>query len=862
MRIPARSRLFIMLRTMVCATAIATLLPIARPLSAAETPAAQTHKHHKVVSKTAHKRSASHTRKSTSRSRSASKASTRKRAHHSTAHHKRVSAHRRHLTARQRRIEEARRRRLRHRYHHRKLTRREVARSRKLHKAFVASTKLRPMAQQLATLRSPAAYNGVTAYAHAHTGEAASAAWLALGHAYLLDHKYPQSVASLKNAAHEGTSLDDYAAYLTAQAYLQSSQLASAEPILATFLDRYPDSIFDRQIPVLEANLFLQQGDPQSALAVLRKHRTSSIAGKADYQLALAKANLMAGDAAEARRLFTHVYLTFPISGEATQARKQLVSTGAITGLSATERSRRADALYAAHRYSDAEDEYRSLAGESTLSAAERNRMLVAAAACEWKLNKLTHRELDRLPDTNDEAGARRLYLYMELARDKNDTTGQQSIVAQLEARFPTSPWLAEALYSSGNMYLLRKDYPNAIHYYSELASRFPKSCESPHHGPCSNYSPSAHWHAAWLTYRSGDYTKAAKMFDAQITHYAGGQEVPTALYWRARIYADQEHNPTMAAKYYRKVASVYRNYYYADLAEQRLAQMGLTVGDDDDATGSDELDGIQPEDIPELSDDVPDQDPHLVKARLLANAGLNEYISPEIQAADGSDEWGSLAEAQIYASYGETWHAMRLMKRAIPYYTSAPISALPLAYWRILFPEPYWNTIKQCAAHDGLDPYMVASLIRQESEFNPSVISYANAYGLMQLLPRVGKSLARQEGIRHFEARDLLDPQTNIRLGCLYLKQTLDKFGDHPEYAFAAYNAGDSRVTDWKSDGTYHDMDEFVESIPFTQTRNYVQSILRNEAIYRQLDKAQTQQVANTAANRESKSAGEASRE
>lgn len=880
MRISVRSKFLTIFRTIACAIAITALLPAANSARAAETAATQTARHHKAAEKQAHKTTHKETRtKSATHKKTAPKAHTKSKtpsrrtthhattARHATTHHARTTARSRHLTPRQRRREEARRRRLlreRRRYHHRKLTARELARSRSLHKAFVASTQLRPMAQQLATLRSPAAYNGVTAYAHAHSGEAGSAAWLALGHAYLLDHKYPQAVAALKNAAREGTSLDDYSAYLTAQVYLQSNQLADAQPILATFIKRYPDSIFDPQIPVLQANAFIQQGDPQSALAVLRAHRTEAIANKSDYQLALAKANLMAGNAAEAQRLFTHIYLTYPLSDEATQARKQLVSSGAITSLSATQRSRRADALYAAHRYSDAEEEYRSLSTQSTLSASERNRMLVAIAACDWKLNKLTSRDLERLPDTNDEAGARRLYLMMELARDKNNTTAQQSLVTQLESRFPASPWLAEALYSSGNMYLLRKDYPNAIRYYSDLATFFPASCDQHHHGPCSDYTPYAHWRAAWLTYRSGNYTQAAKMFDDQIKNYGEGPEAASALYWRARIYADQEHNPTMAAKYYRTVDRVYPHYYYADLAVQRLADMGLTPDDDPtaDPTGFAELDGLETQDIPELSDDIPDQDPHLVKARLLANAGLNEYISPEIQAANGSDQWGSLAEAQIYASYGENWRAMRFMKRALPFYISAPISSLPLAYWRILFPQPYWTTIKQCAAANGLDPYMVASLIRQESEFNPSVISYANAWGLMQILPSVGRSLAHQAGIRHFETRDLLDPEVNIRLGCLYLKQLLDKFSDHPEYAFAAYNAGDGRVTDWQGDGKYSGMDEFVESIPFTQTRNYVQAILRNEQIYRQLDKAEIQQAHNTAQNHESKAISKTTRQ
>jgi soluble lytic murein transglycosylase len=752
-----------------------------------------------------------------------------------------------------RRASTTRNRSLRTRHRRRRpLTAREIARSRKLQSAFVASAQLRPMAQQLSTLRSPAAYAGVTAYAHAHFGEAASAAYLALGHAYLLDHKYADAVAEFQNADRVGTALDDYAAYLTAQAYLQGNMLPSAEPILATFIQKYPDSIFVPQIPVLEANLQIQQGDPQAALAVLSAHKAEPNANKADFLLSLANVNRMAGNAAEAQQLYTHVYLNYPLSSEATQARAQLVATGAIASLSPIQRRSRADALYAAHRFPDAEEEYRSLANDPSLDSAARNGMLVAAAECQWKLHTLNRTELDRLPDTSDEAGARRLYLLMELARDKDDADTQQSLVTQMESRFPDSPWLAEALESSGNMYLLRKDYPNAVRYYVDLSTRFPKSCASPHSGPCSNYSPSAHWRAAWLTYRLGSYSDAARMMDDQLTLYAGGQEIPAALYWRARLYVDQDHNSAMAAKYYRTLTRVYHHYYYADLAEERLAALGITspaTAVDDTPTGSATLDALQPEEIPELSDDVPDQDPHLVKARLLANAGLNEYISPEIQATDGSDEWGSLAEAQIYASYGETWRAMRLMKRAIPYYASAPISALPLAYWRILFPQPYWSAIKQNAAENGLDPYMVASLIRQESEFNPTVISYANAWGLMQLLPSVGKELAKQQGIHHFDSRDLLDPETNIRLGCVYLKQTLDKFGGRPEYAFAAYNAGDNRVLDWQAAGQFHDMDEFVESIPFTQTRDYVQALMRNQQIYRELDKAQSQHASNTSA-------------
>jgi soluble lytic murein transglycosylase len=711
----------------------------------------------------------------------------------------------------------------------RPLSARARAKSHKLQQAFVASSQLRPMAQQLAVMRTPAAYAGVTAYARAHTGEASAAAYIALGHAYLLDHRYPEAVQAFRQANLQGNALDDYADYLEAQADLQSNNLPQAETILSGFAQKHPDSIFVPSIPVLQANLFLQEGDPQAALRVLNAHQSEAIANHADYQLALAKAYQMAGRSTEAAQMFRRVFLGFPLSNEAAIAKTQLSAMGATSSLTVEERSRHADALYKAGRFSDAAEEYRALAQDPAVTDGLKDALLVAAAHCDYKLKRLNKEELDHIPDSQDETGARRMYLLVEYARDKDDGETQRNLVLQMEQRFPQSPWLAEALYSSGNMYLLRKDYPTAIAYYGELARRFPRH----------PYAPSAHWRAAWLNYRIRQYSEAARLMDEQIAVYHGGKEIPSALYWRGRIYQDQEHRPEMAAAYYRTVARVYRHYYYATLAQQRLEELGSVK-----SASLAFLDEMHPEAIPELSDDVPEDDPHVVRARLLANAGLNEYIAPEIQAADGSQAWGALAEAKIYASYGETWRAMRAMKRAVPFYASAPLDALPMEYWRILFPQAYWSTIKAESEKNGLDPYMVASLIRQESEFNPNAISRANAYGLMQLLPSVGRSMAKEEGIRHFTANDLLDPVLNIRLGTRYLRQVLDKFHDQPEYTFAAYNAGENRVTDWQSMGSYSGMDEFVESIPFTETREYVQAILRNEEIYRELDHAMAAQA------------------
>ena len=678
------------------------------------------------------------------------------------------------------------------------------------------------MAQQLANLRTPAAYAGVTNFAHQHTGDAAGAAYLALGHAYLLDRRFAETSASMHQARQASDALADYADFLAARAEYEAGNQAAAEALLHGFIQRYPDSVFDVEAPELEATVLLAMNDVAGAQRVLDAAVHGEAPDRPGYQFVRGQVALSKGQTAEASRIFKQVLLDHPLSPEAEKARAQLTASGAEATLTAAELRSLGDAYYNAGRYSLAADQYHALTRLSGLSDIDRQSFAVAAAACDLKMKRLTTAQAEALADTPDDNGARRAYLLMELARSRGDETAQQSIVADMENRFPRSEWLAEALFSSGNMYLLSRDYARAVGYYSYLAMHFSQN----------KNAAAAHWRAGWLSYRQGLYADAARLFDEQIHNYPSAPDSVAALYWRARLYEMQEHKPALAASDYRAIIRVYQHFFYAQMARQRLAALGTTQPVSDP-----EIDGMKAPEVPPLDDSFPDDSPHLAKARLLANAGLNDYIPREIAADPDSGSWSALAEAQIYASFGETYRAMRALKRALPYAATASINSIPLVYWRILFPQPYWDTIKAESAKNNLDPYLVASLIRQESEFNPSVISYANAWGLMQLLPSVGKAMAREEGISHFETFQLLDPETNIRLGTRYLRHMLDRFGGVQEYALAAYNAGDERVVDWEAAGPYHGMDEFVESIPFTQTREYVEAILRNIETYRAID-------------------------
>jgi soluble lytic murein transglycosylase len=325
-------------------------------------------------------------------------------------------------------------------------------------------------------------------------------------------------------------------------------------------------------------------------------------------------------------------------------------------------------------------------------------------------------------------------------------------------------------------------------------------------------------------------YPEAARLFDEQITSYPAGTEIPGALYWRGRLYEDIEHDFSQALNYYKTLNTAYVNSYYAILARQRMA----VIGDRPAVPPSPVLASVRILDDPGLTDQLPENDPHLIKARLLANAALNEYIRPEIQLSPTAGQWGAYAEAEIYQSFGENTHAIQAMKRSkIPFF-SLPVDEVPMAYWQLVFPRPYWQDLESDAKANGLDPFLVASLIRQESEFNPEAVSRANAYGLMQLLPSTGRSIAKKEGDKHFSTSELLNPSRNLHLGTIDLRHSIDRYNGQVEYALAAYNAGDSPVHQWMSTNNYKDIPEWVESIPYTETREYVQGILRNREVYR----------------------------
>ena len=173
-------------------------------------------------------------------------------------------------------------------------------------------------------------------------------------------------------------------------------------------------------------------------------------------------------------------------------------------------------------------------------------------------------------------------------------------------------------------------------------------------------------------------------------------------------------------------------------------------------------------------------------------------------------------------------------MRRAYPQFMARGGEELPREILTTIYPISYWDLIKKYSAQNRLDPYLVAALMAQESTFVHDIKSHAGAYGLMQMMPHTGRSYARKLKIP-YSLRLLTTPEPNIRMGTMYLADKIREFGSVP-LALASYNAGETPVRRWMREFPDLPQDEFIDSIPYPETQQYVKRLLGTAEDYRRL--------------------------
>jgi soluble lytic murein transglycosylase len=480
-----------------------------------------------------------------------------------------------------------------------------------------------------------------------------------------------------------------------------------------------------------------------------------------------------------------------------------------------------------AKQYSKARTELESLVPQ--LGGAEKDlaRVRIAVADYNAKETPRAHTALASLEVSTPEADAERLHYLLLCAQRLKNQDEVNSVLEKLGRLYPNSKWRLESLIATANHSLMENQMQVYEPIYRACYESFPKD---PQAAGC-------HWKVTWGHYlrRQAD---AAEMLRAHLRMFPGSEYAPGALYFLGRL-AEGAHDGASAVAYYGEILNEYPNYYYNVLARERVKQ-GAGSGPPSPKV-TEFLHGIE---FPQRSRTLnfranPTAQARMERAGLLILAGLDDWAVNELRYGAQNEDQPHVLAIELASITTKTVgpdQAMRYIKRYAANYLYMPIESAPVEFWKLAFPLPYRAELERFAKLNGLDPFLVAALIRQESEFNPKAVSRMNARGLTQILPGTGRELSRKLKVKAYGTASLFVPAVNLQLGTFYLKTIVDNLGGRWEAALAAYNAGPSRAKSWSSWGEFREPAEFIETVPFSETRNYIQTVLRNADTYRRI--------------------------
>jgi len=340
------------------------------------------------------------------------------------------------------------------------------------------------------------------------------------------------------------------------------------------------------------------------------------------------------------------------------------------------------------------------------------------------------------------------------------------------------------------------KNFDGALKIYNYILERFPAESED------------ATWGMGWTYYMAAQYRKSAGVFASLYSRYGD----PKYLYWQARSVEARSGD---AGDLYRALAAVENNFYSAAAYARSKEKIRRPVSSGDSVSGA-----------------SPDDGHRFDRVEALLSLGMNREAVTELVCI--SKKFDAPSELlSIISKFQELGEFRRSIRMA----TMNPYSEKVYRFW---YPLAFWDDVEKIARKHDMDPFVVLAVMREESRFDKDAKSGAGAIGLMQIMPktayRIDKDL--KLGINH--ESQIGDVLNNITLGTYYLKALSSEFKSL-SHVVAAYNAGESVVKKWQQQGNYKAADEFIEDIPFSETRDYVKKVLTSVFQYKRSSASDT---------------------
>jgi peptidoglycan lytic transglycosylase len=618
-----------------------------------------------------------------------------------------------------------------------------------------------------------------------------------------------------------GFLLADYAAFFAAEATLRGGDEALAVTRLRAFIERFPDSLLLPQAHLATLDTVFRLGlweeAEREARRFLARMPAHPEAGRVLVRLAEARA--AQGQVAEAVADLRRRWIEAPASSWGEAARESLEDLARAAGLVVPPLTVEEQFLQA-QRLADA--------GEQSASA----RLLEGLLAQGPEL-AVRHRALARLAPMlgrlarSDEAIARLetaltepmtashaalLYELGRLLQRGGQTSRGAAMFERLLAEHPEASNLPDAALQLARARAELGQLDAAREAFQAILTRHPDS----------QAAASARWELAWLEYRGGRLRDAALAF-RQLSTTVGSARL-AGLYWAGRTL-DQLGEKSAAQALYREVLSRGPQGYYGILAARRVREKPPAPVAPPIKLTADPVGLLRSE-------------ARYQRAQALGSIGFDGFAILELEALGrdaGVDSDRAWALGVAFADLGEAGRSLRYLRRALGATVEAGAPGLPPRLWQLYYPLGYAEHVRAAARAAGLDPYVVAAVIREESSYDPRARSVVGAIGLMQLMPDTARFVAQELGRPLGELAALWEPPVNIVLGSRYLAQLTARFQD-PLLAVAAYNAGPHRVQRWVAERPQADMEEFVDQIPFEETRGFAKRVFTSWHHYRRL--------------------------
>ncbi len=616
--------------------------------------------------------------------------------------------------------------------------------------------------------------------------------------------------------------LEDYSLYYLGVISSNRGNFEDARNLFSQLRLRFPQSLwFHRAELQLAKNLIAEEKLPE-ARQILTNLRTDKSVKKAVSEEAgylLARISETEGQVTRAFSLYRELREAAPLSPWAASARKEIhrlrTKWPERFPLASPEALwQEAELLTRERQYREAEKIYQKLL-ELDSAKRERPRYLFGLARA-----YLAHRRrqeaiphlteiVRQYPKSPEASGA--LYRWAWILWNRNENERALSLFKQLIEHYPNNSFLETAHLASGRIYESLGKQDEAIASYKATARKFRDG----------RTWEEAQWRLAWIYYLSGYWNAAYTTFKSIAAKKGEGRFQTAALYWQARSTA-KLGTLEEAKQIYINILRAEEDSYYKSPATRDLEKMGAELPQDP---------------MPGIESSV-SLTPlfnaahwfHLTRARELERMELNQLAIGELDEIHRLNDKDLPLRMLLMREYARN----RAYARSVALAQTIP--DLSEERSRHLYPLAYWAMIQQKANERELDPFLVLALIRQESLFDPRARSSASALGLMQLLPSTASRVANQNGLELSSEEKLFEPELNLTLGISYLKELLGRYSNNLVKAIAAYNAGENAVARWEGQFPGDDIEEFIERIPYGETRLYVKLVLRNLRTYKLL--------------------------